>query len=140
MPVNVARCYMARRNTLRYAFAITQEPNAGLRCGGWRIGRTREDTYITATSVGGLWKASLHGDASWRVAVTEENQRSDNPGLAGGHRNAPWKFDPTDFKNGRRLAFAIAVTRAALTHESVMANESVIEVEDRWDGVAVLYV
>ena len=86
-------------NRLRYAFAITRGPNAGLGCGGWRIWTHNEDTYITAKSVGDKWKASLHADASWRVAITIEHEQSGNdPILPGAHRNAPWEFTPTEFR------------------------------------------
>lgn len=131
---------MAHRNTLRYAFAITHGPNTGLRCGGWRIWTHNEDTYITAKTLGGLWKASLHADVSWRVALDKKNEQSDHPLLVDGHRNAPWEFVPTEFKDGRRLAFGIVATRGALTHESVNADDLVIEVDDRWDRVVVLSV
>jgi hypothetical protein len=125
---------------LRYAFAITQGPNAGLRCGGWRIWTSGEDTYITAKSVGGLWKASLHGDVSWRVAVTAENERSANPVLVDGHRNAPWVFAPTPFHRGQRLAFAVVLTRGSLVPEPVDPKETVVEVDDRWDRLTGIYI
>ena len=60
--------------------------------------------------------------------------------LPGGHRNAPWVFDPTDFVRGQRLAFAIAVARAAFRPEEVPAKETVIAVEDRWDRLPIAYV
>ena len=126
---------------LRYAFAITRGPNAGLGCGGWRIWTNNEDTYITATSVGGIWKASLHGDVSWRVAPTKENDESGEPILQDGHRNAPWEFKPTEFSGGERLAFVIAVSRNSLIRQAVdPSRETIIEVADRWDRLTALYV
>jgi|GEM_PF-2740011 len=124
----------------RFAFAITTGPNAGLACVGWRVWTKHEDTYITATSVGSKWKASLHADDCWRLALTSENERSANPMLVDGHKNAPWEFEPTIFEDGHRLAFAIAVTRAAFRPEPVPANETVIPIEDRWDRLPIAYV
>jgi hypothetical protein len=130
---------VAKQKT-RFAFAITTGPNAGLACPGWRVWTSREDTYITATSVGSMWKASLHGEESWRIALTAENERSESPMLPGGHRNAPWEFEPTTFDGGHRLAFAVAVARGAFRPEAVPANEVVIPVEDRWDQLPIAYI
>lgn len=124
----------------RFAFAITAGPNAGMACSGWRVWTSREDTYITATSVGSMWKASLHGDESWRIALTAENERSDSPMLPGGHKNAPWEFERTSFVDGHRLAFAVAAARDAFRPEVVPANETVIPVEDRWDRLPIAYI
>jgi hypothetical protein len=87
-----------------------------------------------------MWKASLHGDDSWRFALTSENERSESPMLAGGHHNTPWEFTPTPFVDGVRLAFVIAVVRGALMDESPDSKETVVEVEDRWDRLTGLYV
>jgi hypothetical protein len=126
---------------LRYAFAITQGPHAGLGCGGWRIWTHNEDTYITAKGFGGVWKASLHADTSWRVAVTREHEESGKqPLMPGAHKDAPWEFKPTAFDGGGRLAFVIAVTRNSLISQKLDAEETVIEVADRWDRVTALYV
>jgi len=103
-------------------------------------GTLRTGNNITATSVGSMWKASLHGDDSWRIALTAENERSKNPMLPGGHKDAPWQFEPTTFDAGHRLAFAVAVARAAFRAEAVPANEVVIPVEDRWDRLPIAYV
>lgn len=97
---------------LRYAFAITQGPNAGLGCGGWRIWTHGEDTYIAAK--GNPWKASLHSDASWRVAVTSEHVTSGKLPIVPGGRATSWEFEPTRFEHGGRMAFAIAVPRNSL--------------------------
>lgn len=122
----------------RFAFAITKGPNAGLAVAGWRIWTHREDTYIALK--GNPWKASLHGDASWRVAVTSEHHRSGNlPQIPGG-RATSWEFEPTSFKDGGRLAFVVAVTRNSLIRQPIDHREHVVEVADRWDRLTALYV
>ncbi len=119
----------------RFAFAITTGANVGLACAGWRVWTSREDTYVTARSVGSMWKASLQGDESWRLALTSENERSANSMLPGGHKNAPWEFERTTFEDGHRLVFAIAVARA-YRPETVPGSEKVIPVKARWGPAA----
>jgi hypothetical protein len=102
---------------VRFAFTLPHRDDGTQprTCGGWRIWCHNEDTYISATSLNNTWKASLHGDAAWRVAVTTENMRGPKPVLPAGTRDrAPWKFTPTPFVDGRRLAFVVAVTHSAL--------------------------
>lgn len=123
---------------LRYAFAITQGPNAGLGCGGWRIWTHGEDTYIAAK--GNPWKASLHSDASWRVAVTSEHVTSGKLPIVPGGRATSWEFEPTRFEHGGRMAFAIAVPRNSLIPITLSPAETVIEIADSWDRLTVLYV
>lgn len=123
---------------LRYTFAITQGPNAGLGCAGWRIWTHREDTYITAK--GNPWKASLHSDASWRVAVTSEHVTSGKIPIVPGGRATAWEFAPTPFQNGGRMAFAIAVPRNSLIPVQPGPAETIIEIADSWDRLTVLYV
>jgi hypothetical protein len=126
---------------LRYAFAITAGPNAGLSIGGWRIWTRNEDTYTTAKQFGGIWKASLHADKSWRVAMTREHQHSGKvPVLTDGHRNAPWEFAPTAFEDGGRLASVIATFRNALIPQHLDSRDFVVEVADRWDRLTAIYV
>ncbi|WCS17760.1 hypothetical protein MML61_23750 [Mycobacterium marinum] len=130
---------MARdRERLRYAFAITRGKNAGLGCGGWRIWTHCEDTYIAAK--GNPWKASLHADESWRVAVTSEHVASGKLPVVPGGRATSWEFEPTVFSGGGRLAFAVAVTRNALVQLDIDPQETVIEVADRWDRLTLLYL
>jgi hypothetical protein len=126
---------------LRYAFAVTRGLDAGRRCGGCRIWTHRQNTYITAKTFGGVWKTSLHADESWRLAVTSEHEKSGNqPVVPGGRRDTPWKFSPTEFDGGGRLAFVVAVTRNSLIPQPIDPRETVIEVEDRWDRMTMLYV
>lgn len=138
-PVRSARRFHAyadlvARQRLRFAFTLTEGPNAGLSCSGWRLWVNREDTYITAKSLEGKWKTSLHGDEAWQHAVTIEHLRSPNPVYNRPDR-AAWKFTPTVFQNGGRLAFVIAVTRGALLPQTADAREHHIPVADRWDQV-----
>lgn len=127
------------RDRVRFAFTIADGPNAGLSCGGWRLWVHGDSTYLTGTSVGGIWKASLHGDIAWRYAATREHMRSDRPVLPG-HDRVQWTFTPPPFVSGGRLAFAIAATRGALRREQLDTREVHIRVHDRWDQVTVAYV
>lgn len=128
----------ARLKRLRYAFAITTGPNAGLGLGGWRIWTHREDTYVAMK--GNPWKASLHADASWRVAITAEHQTSGKPPLVPGGRATSWEFTPTPFEEGGRLAFVIATYRNALRPIRPDLKDTLIEVADRWDRLTAIYV
>jgi hypothetical protein len=123
---------------LRYAFAITDGPNAGLGCAGWRIWTHRDDTYIAAK--GNPWKASLHSDASWRVAVTSEHVTSGKLPIVPGGRATSWEFEPTPFEHGGRMAFAMAVPRNSLIPVQPSSTETIIEVADCWDRLTILYV
>jgi hypothetical protein len=126
---------------LRFFFEIVSGPNAGLRCGGWRVLTRKEDTYITTADLGSKWKASLHGDVAWQVAITSENAASSGRLLPAGHDRAPWKFTPPPFVNGRRMAFCIAVSRGALRPDPpVEGDEHRFIVEDRWDMVTTAQV
>lgn len=128
------------KDKVAFAFTILSGPNAGLTCGGWRVWTHAEDTFITTKDLGGVWKASLHGEVAWRVALTKEHATSAESVLPRKHDRAVWKFAPTPFINGRRLAFAIGVTRGALLPMSLSAKELHIPVEDRWDALTVAYV
>jgi hypothetical protein len=120
---------------VRFAFEILKGPNAGLRSGGWRVWTNNEDTYIAASTFGGVWKGSLHGDVAWRWAMDKRHVQSGlAPTVPSGHDRAPWVWEPTPFANGVRLAFAIAVTRGAmLDRPADPKNQHRIVVEDRWD-------
>jgi hypothetical protein len=131
---------MGRKKKLRFAFTIPAGPNAGLTSGSWRVWTNGEDTYIAAAALGHMWKASLHGDIAWRIAVTSENVLSDDPVLPSWHDRAPWKFAPTKFAEGRRLAFAIGVLRGALGPYPLDVKDLHIAVDDRWDQVTVGYI
>jgi hypothetical protein len=100
--------------------------------GGWRLWAHGEDTYLTATSFGHVWKVSLHGDAAWRMAVTQEHWNSPER-LWTGEDRAPWKFEPVPFKDGGRMAFAIAVARGALFQGGLPSRVTPISVNDRWN-------
>lgn len=131
---------MPKSPRLRFAFALLGGPNDGLRCGGWRVWTKAEDTYITDKNLGDTWKVSLHGDEAWRVAMTSENEASENPVLPKGHDRALWKFTPPPFVDGQQLAFVVAVTRGALRPEPVDPNEMVVEVADSWDRITGVYL
>jgi hypothetical protein len=89
---------------------------------------------------GNPWKASLHADASWRVAVTSEHERSGKPPVVPGGRTACWEFQPTEFENGGRLAFVVAAFRNALMDQPPDPKETVVEVADQWDRLTTLRV
>ncbi len=118
---------------IRFTFSIVHGPNAGLNCGQFRVWCGKNDTYIADRETASTWKASLHGDESWRVAETKESHLSSDPKLHGDR--APWEFTVPPMENGRRLAFVVAVTRGALTLGSAPARYQVIPVEDRWDRI-----
>ena len=127
------------RHRVRFAFEITEGPNAGLRSSGWRVWTNNEDTYITASTFGQVWKGSLHGDVAWRWAMDKNHVQSGRaPTLPKGHDRAPWTWEPTPFVNGVRLAFAIAVTRGAmLDRPADPKDQHRIVVEDRWDQLTL---
>ena len=57
-----------------------------------------------------------------------------------GPDRAPWKFQPPHYVNGKRVAFVVAVTRAALLPGELDSSEHVIAVEDRWDRLTSAFV
>lgn len=132
---------MAKRK-VRFAFEITEGPNAGLRCGGWRVWTNKEDTYITASTFGHVWKGSLHADKAWRWAMDKNHVQSGRlPTLPAGDDRAPWIWQPPPFVDGLRLAFAIGVTRGAMLDEPADPDDCHrIVVEDRWDLLTVAKV
>lgn len=134
----VLRFESMSRRRLRYRFAITEGANAGLGCGGWRIWVHDDSVYISAK--GSPWKASLHADDSWRVAVTSEHVRLGRAPVIPNGRATAWEFKPTRFGGGGRMAFVVAVTRNALNCQEIDATEIVIPVADRWDQITLLYV
>jgi hypothetical protein len=121
------------RAVIRFAFALTTEDGETHSGGHFRIWCNKDDTYIAERGTGALWKTSLHGDAAWRTAETAESFTSDRPMLNGSPDRAPWKYTPTPFVGGRRLAYVIACTRGAMMPEQVKASYSIIPVADRWD-------
>ncbi|WUA08674.1 hypothetical protein OG225_02710 [Nocardia sp. NBC_01377] len=131
---------MSSRNRLRFAFTIREGQHAGWTSGSWRVWVNKEDTYIAAASIGGIWKASLHGDVAWRIAQTSENARSENPIIDPSIGRNLWEFDPVPFEDGGRMAFAIAPLRASYLPREIDTKDVHIAVEDRWDQIAVAYV
>ncbi|HMJ77435.1 MAG TPA: hypothetical protein VK507_15760 [Iamia sp.] len=97
---------------------------------------------MTAKTFAGKLKVSLHGDEAWQLAFTGEHARQPDSLVPPGHDRVMWKFDPTEFEEGRRLAFAIGVVRGALRPRETDAKEDpeTIVVEDRWDLVTVAKV
>src|SRR5687768_13810239 len=102
------------KQIVRFRFGIDEGENAALVSAGWRLWVNGEDTYLTAKSLDGTWKLSLHGDAAWRLAVTKEHQQQAERPVWMDTDRAPWKFEPTPWAQGRRLAFVVAVARGAL--------------------------
>lgn len=124
------------RPKIAFAFTIEDGRDRGLTSGGWRVWTRHEDTYIVATSLGHVWKTSLHGDSAWRLAVTQEHLATENPVWTERDR-APWKFAPTPFVDGLRLAYVVAACRHALLPRALDLKEVQIRVEDRWDQLTM---
>ncbi len=124
---------MARERT-RFAFAITEGPNAGLSSSGWRVWTNKEDIYVTSTGFGKKLKVSLHGDHAWRMAPTAEFVRA-----GGDFQIKDRETLDLDFKvvpmgpDGIRMTFVIMVPRSALTWGGPGKGEIPVTVNDRWD-------
>jgi hypothetical protein len=128
------------KHLARFGFQIIEGPNSGLCLPGWRVRTNREDTYITAKPLGDTWKTSLHGDVCWQHAVTKDHLvRATRPVWQGPDR-APWRFQPTPFVDGKRLAFVVATTRGALHAAEPEPKDHIIPVEDRWDELTMASV
>jgi hypothetical protein len=132
--------WVSRRPRLRFGFRLVDGPNAGLSCGGWRVWTHSEDTYITAKPLRDTWKVSLHADEWWATAVTRENTQREDSILPSGLPRSAWRFQPTEFVDGSRIAFGIGVLRHALRGESIDHTETVISVPDRWDLLSLALV
>jgi len=128
------------KQLIRFAFAINQGPSAGVRCAGWRVWCTGEDTYITSKTLNGTWKTSLHGDVAWRTAATKENMGGDSPVLPADHDRAVWKYEPNSFVDGVRLAFVIASGRTALRPGPADSREIDVECADEWNRIQMIQV
>ncbi|MCU1470046.1 MAG: hypothetical protein JWQ39_1195 [Glaciihabitans sp.] len=128
------------KNLVRFAFSLTDEGAGVLSCGGWRIWTSHNDTYISSKTLEGTWKASLHGDIAWRVAATSENMSSERRVLPEGSDRAPWKFAPTAFSDGKRLAFVVAVNRNALLEEHTDPREIQVPATPRWDTLTTVRI
>ncbi|MFF8968679.1 hypothetical protein [Streptomyces sp. NPDC014995] len=131
---------MSKRSKVRFAFTIQHGENRGLTSGSLRVWTSKEDTYMTSVALNGTWKVSLHGEVAWRIAVTAEHLRSENPVWPVTEDRAPWKFAPTEFVDGRRLAFVVAASRGALIPGPLDANDTHIAVEDRWDQITMAQI
>lgn len=128
------------KELIRFCFTTTDASGERLTSDGWRVWVNGEDIYLTAKSVGDKWKVSLHGDKAWRLAVTREHHRKPDSVWQDPDR-APWKFAPTEFMNGVRRTFAVAVTRSALLpSRPATPKERVLEVPDRWDVLTIVYL
>ena len=125
------------KQKIQFAFTITDGANAGLTSGSWRLWVRKEDTYIAPAHLGGMWKCSLHGDVAWQWAVTKEHAESGRLPVWTGQDRAPWKFEPTPFVSGGRLAFVICTFRNALLPLPLDPEDVHIRVEDRWDQVTL---
>lgn len=131
---------VAKSPPLRFNFRLQDGPHSGLSCGGWRVWTNAEDTYITAKSLRDTWKVSLHGDEWWAAGVTKENSLREDTVLPAGQPRAVWRFQPTPFVDGHRVAFAIGVFRHALLPGESDTREFVIDVPDRWDILSLALV
>lgn len=131
---------MSKRRKIRFAFTIQHGENSGLTSGPLRVWTSKEDTYLTSVALAGTWKVSLHGEVAWRIAVTAEHLRSENPIWPATEDRAPWKFPPTDFIDGRRLAFVVAASRGALISGPLDSADIHIAAEDRWDCITMAKV
>ncbi len=121
------------KKKVRFAFTVAEGPNQGLTSGGWRVWANKEDTYIAPAGMGSIWKGSLHGDDAWRWAVTQEHLSSGAEPVWTEPDRAPWKFTPTPFVDGRRLAFVICTMRHALRDLPIDPRDIQVPVQDRWD-------
>jgi hypothetical protein len=135
-----APCPHGAIGELTFTVAVTSGPNAGVGSGSWRISTCGGGIDITAAGVGDMWKASLHGDDSCRIALSPENQRPDSPMVAGGRREAPPELVATDFHAGQRLTFVISVARSALMPVRHEPTGRVVEAADSWDLMTSLHV
>lgn len=131
---------VAKTEPVRFAFRLVDGPDAGLSCGGWRVWTHDEGTYITAKSLRDTWKVSLHGDAWWAAQVNKENAQRADTVLPTGHDRAMWRFQPTAFVGGHRVAFAIGAFRHALRPEAADSREALVGVPDRWDVLSLALV
>ncbi|MFJ2222135.1 hypothetical protein ACIOFY_19120 [Streptomyces anulatus] len=131
---------MSKKRKIRFAFTIQHGENSGLTSGSQRVWTSREDTYLTSVSLSGTWKVSLHAEVAWRIAVTSEHMRSENPVLPPGEDRAPWEFSPTEWVNGRRLAFVLAASRGALINRPLETADAHIAVEDRWNQITMAQI
>ena len=125
---------------MRFTFRVESGPNAGLSCGGWRVWTHGEARYITGKPLKDTWKVSLHGDEWWAAAVTKENAQRRDTVLPPDLDRSVWRFQPTSFSQGHRIAFAVGVFRHALRPEPVDKSETVIAVPDRWDVLSLALV
>lgn len=131
---------MASKSRLRFAFTIAEGPNAGLTSGPRRAWADGEDFYVIPAKPNDVWKASLHADAAWQLAMTREHVASGElPTLPEGLPRNAWKFKPAEFVDGGRLAFAVAVARSAMLPGELRTGDLHIAVEDRWDKITVGY-
>lgn len=133
---------MSRKQTIRFAFTIRDGGRKYWTSGSWRLWVHKEDTYIASAGLSSTWKTSLHGDDSWRIAITSEHANSDNPVIDPIIGRSAWEFAPTEFKRGRRLAFVIAPMRATYLPPlaGIKTDEYHIGVNDSWDEVTVAYI
>lgn len=129
-----------RPERVRFGFRIHGGPNDGLCSAGWRVWAHGDTTYVTAKSLGDTWKTSLHGEGPWQHAVTKDHLRDADRPVWSEPDRAAWRFAPPPYVDGRRLAFAVAVTRAALLPGELEPSEHVIAVEDRWDRLTSAFV
>lgn len=128
--------FVPRPPKIRFSFVIPDGPNAGYAGGSWILWTHKEDTYVAERDLGRTWKTSLHSNVAWQHAVTKEHASAPDSILPRGVDRALWKFRPTRFVSGQRLALILGVTRAAMRPSiDTVPWGNPIEVEDRWDRV-----
>lgn len=132
---------MGRKKTIRFSFTIREGQYQHWTAGSWRVWVNKEDTYITSKTLGSTWKASLHGDESWRIAMTSEHANSPKPLIDPAIGRNLWEFDPTPFEDGKRVAFCIAPQRSTYYPvKDLPTTDAHIGVRDSWDEITVAYV
>lgn len=131
---------MSKKKKIRFAFTIQPGGGIPLTSGSLRVWTNKEDTYMTSVALAGTWKVSLHGEVAWQIAATSEHLRSENPVWSASQGRAPWKFSPTEWVNGRRLAFVVAASRGALIAAPIESGDVHITAEDRWDRITMAQI
>jgi hypothetical protein len=132
---------MSRSRGVRFAFDVTEGPNAGITSGSWEVKTHGESVYLFAPELMKDWKVALHADSLWMMEITKEavdlGRREVLP-IPGGR--GPWKFTPTPIHGGGRLVFAIAVARSALLKRPRSPKGISLSAPDRWDALNVASV
>lgn len=128
------------KRRLRFGFQILDGPAKGLSCLGWRVWTHREDTYVTAKSLGDTRKVSLHGDEWWTSAVTKENSLSPDTVLAFLDPCGDSSRPPSSTVGASPSSLPSTATHFDQSRRPPAAGEAIIEVPDRWDALTLAAV